>query len=388
MIPIKNTLADFILQIENLADKIFACQNTEELYIYLRTYKTYCYLYGLNEKCKIFIPEIEENGDFEDLLNKESSKYFSENDTFFLQEKDKLQNILLRNLNYLITFLDSFAKSSYYKRFEKLYNKKLDKNELYDILISYFKDENKEMLHLFEELMAEERFYRLKDERILKSNALSIFNPLEKKSNVLIRKDLIDLRFLEAYVHETAHVYDSNNLSKTKSEVDVSLYNSNSFFNETLSTAYSLDLYNYLIKNSLYKDYAVIGLVNTLLAYSLSLDSACLLCALTQEDYLNLYSYLPTKKEIIKMLRKNSQNFPLNENISNEYLEEEVDVSETIQYTYGYLLSKTLLSDKANFSKFLDFRDKNLTIAELKSKGFDLDTNPKILTKHLEEYLD
>ena len=54
MITIQKNLNDFIEQIESLADKIIACNDEDKLYVYLKTYKTLCYLYGLNEKCRVY----------------------------------------------------------------------------------------------------------------------------------------------------------------------------------------------------------------------------------------------------------------------------------------------------------------------------------------------
>ena len=388
MIPLKENLDDFLPQIELLSKKIATCKSKEELYTYLKIYKTLCYLYGVNENCQVYVKRIEKNNYYRHVFEKESNRLALQSDEFFLSERKKLKDIILCDLFALIDLLDNFRTTSYYNKHHKIYDRKIKAEELHDILINFFKDENKELLQIYEQLLNEKRFYRLKDDEYLKSNALSLFNPLDKKSSVLIRGDLTSLRFLEAYIHEIAHVFDSKKLLEDTNEFTVVSYNSESFFNETISTAYSLDLYLYLIKNNLYKDDAIIGLSNTLIAYSLALDSASLLCALTRKDFYALTEAFPTKREIVNMLKKDSKDFIVNDNIAREYLNETVDVTETIQYTYGYLLSKTLLKDKDSLNRFLSIRKKNLTIEELKEDGFDLEASPKVLTKHFEEYLD
>ena len=388
MVPLKGNLNDFLPQIEALSKKIISCKNKRELYIYLKIYKTLCYLYSVNENCQVYVERIEKNNYYRHLFDKESNKLSTQSDEFFLSERVKLKDIILCDLFDLIDLLDKFGATSYYNKHYQLYDRKFNPEELNDILVSFFKDENSEFLQIYQELLREKRFYKLKDSEYLKTNALSIFNPLNKKSSILIRHDLKSLRFLEAYVHEIAHVFDSKKLLEEKNEFAVVSYNSESFFNETISTAYSLELYIYLIENNLYKDDAIIGLLNTLVAYSLALDSASLLCALTRKDYYSLTEVIPTKREIVNMLKKNSKDFILNDNIDREYLNETVDITETIQYTYGYLLSKSLLKDKDNLKKFLNIRKKNLTIEEFRERGFDLRASSKVLTKHFEEYLD
>lgn len=389
MIPINNNLDDIIEKIERLADKIEVTKDEDLLYVYLRTYKAYCHIYNYNNKNNYLVSVLEiDNDDYlQELLIKKANYYFGKTNQFFLEEKATLQDIYLTNLSYLIDFFEKFGNSSYYKSIVNKTYKKIPFKELYDILINFLQEENKEMLLILEEFINEKKFFRLTDNTLFDSNAFSIFNPLEKDSLIFIRKNLTSIRYLEAYVHELAHVYDTRNLLESNNEFTVSQYNSNSIFNETLSTYYSFLLYDYLIKNSLYKDEAIFEYINTLISYSMQLDSASLICALETDDFLRLNNYIPTKKEIISTLKKNSKDFPLN-NINNEYLKEEVNINETINYTYGYLLSKIFLQNKNFKEEFLKIRSNDLKVAELKEKGFALESNPKILTKRLEEYLD
>lgn len=389
MIPINNNLEDIIKKIERLANKIETTKDEDLLYVYLRTYKAYCHIYNYNNKnnYNVSVLEIDTNNYYQELLINKANYYFGKTNQFFLEEKATLQDIYLNNLYYLIDFFESFVNSTYYKKFSKKTSKKKSFKELYDILINFLKEENKEMLLILEEFISENKFFRLTDNTFFDSNAFSIFNPLEKDSLIFIRKNLTSIRYLEAYVHELAHIYDTRNLLENNNEFAVSQYNSNSIFNETISTYYSFLLYNYLIKNSFYKDEAIFEYINTLLSYSIQLDSASLISALEVDDFLRLTNYIPTKEEIIKTLKKNSKEFLLSD-INNEYLKEEVNINEAINYTYGYLLSKILLQNKNSKNEFLKIRNNNLKVAELKKNGFDLESSPKILTKHLEEYLD
>ena len=67
-------------------------------------------------------------------------------------------------------------------------------------------------------------------------------------------------------------------------------------------------------------------------------------------------------------------------------MQENIDISESIQYSFGYLLSKSLIKNN-NYKKFIELENKYPTIADLKEAGFDIEENPKIITKYLEKYL-
>ncbi len=386
MIPIKNNLEDFIEKIEQLGDAICSCNDEEKLYVYLKTYNTFCYLYELNSVDSVFIEEIDSNDFYKDVLDRGCKKDFHKTDTMFLNDKGKLEKICLRDSFYLEDILEDFSKTKFYKDKEKLYNKRFKSNELYDILINFFKEENKEMLDIFEELRESKRFYRLTSSEDLLSNALSIFNPLDKKSSILVRRNLVNIRFLEAYVHEVAHVLDYNSVLKNSNEFETALYASNSLLSEVTSTVYSLKIYDYMLENGILVDDAVIGLANTLLAYTISLDTASLICALSDEDYLKLSLFSPREKDIIDLLKKNNPEFLVNEDLPKDILMEHVDITETMQYAYGCLLSKCLFQ-KNNLDKFLQLKDKYPSVLDLKEAGFDIGKDAHVLTKHLEKYL-
>lgn len=387
MIPIKKNYNDFLKQIELLAEKILTCTDENKTYIYLKAYKALIYLYSLNKKRAIYVEEIEKNAYYKDLDKRKTKEELDLADNFFLEEKSALRDIIYKDLFYDVNLLDTFSNSSFYQKNYKLYNKKFNSEELYDILVNFLKTENKEMLSILEELIEEKRFYYLKDKRNIKANALTLFNPIDKKNNILIRKNLVTLNFLEAYIHEIAHVFDARELVAKTDEFETAIYSSRSVLNETISTFYSLDLYEYLLKNSLYKENAIVGLFNTLTAYTLTMDSAYLLCTLEKDEFVQVKDTFPTKGTLLKIIQEKNSDM-VNDNISPKYLKEEIDISETLQYAYGYLLSKTLLKDKSNLAKFLRIRNNFLIEKELHKEGFDLSADPKILTKHLEEYLD
>ncbi len=385
MIYLRKNLKDFIRQVEKLAEIILNCHDEEKLYIYIRTYRTLCFLYNINSTNSICVEEIDKNEYYNDLLDRLSLKYFNEVDNLFLDEKDNLKELFSKNLFSLIDCLERFSNSSYYKCYGNLLNKKINSLELYDIFLNFLKEENKEMLDLFKELVFEKRIFRLKDKKTIEENALSIFNPLEQRTNILIRKDMVNLSYLDAYVHELAHAYDIEKMKNKSNAFQASIHNTFSNLSESLSTAYTFKVYEYLIKNSIYEEEAVISLANTLLGYSFSMDAATLVCALTREDYLKVSNEIPTKRDIIDLIKNNSKDFLVDDDA--DFLDDKVVIGDVVAYTYGYLISKTLV-DKKNLDDFFEIRDQYPTIEQLKLKGFDLDSDSKVLIKHLEDKLD
>ena len=216
---------------------------------------------------------------------------------------------------------------------------KLTKEEIIEIVFEFMKGLGLETL--FDEFYKNGRIHSTLVGQEEGNLGFTLYNPLNKDTDIFVREFDEDFTSLHTLVHELGHGYDLKRFDGSIDDYNDYFYLS--FYGETISRLFERLLFRYLIKNDIKADMARDKLIDTEdLNHDFLLQTYLL--SVLEDDYLLSGEYLEFKKE--KIIKKVRRHF-MDEECVREFLDRitDLDISDACNYAYGDILSMFLCEE-------------------------------------------
>lgn len=213
----------------------------------------------------------------------------------------------------------------------------INPNEFLDILYQFA--ESYKVETYFKDMIENKKIYIGKKRKVY-SEAYSLYDPIEKKSSILIKNFKCDLNNQRKICHELGHVIDFSKLDSIK----VNEYVLRSFYIEVLSITFERLFLRYIRKNNISND--VNKLYSNFLEIRHDYIFLALLFASFDKEFLkedNGYGINSTPEEIVNNIDLNYEIYRKEEIMKFIRLVDNFDLRETFIYTYGDIISLTLV---------------------------------------------
>lgn len=303
----------------------------------------------------------------------------------FLNNKDFHSEMLSSGFSDVSDLFEEYCESDDYNKLFGVYNKPLDskKNEDYDLLVNFFKDVNPTLNDLFLEMVDKKRFYKL-NPLLFENGGFTVYNPIEKISNVIIKEKMPSIGYLATFVHEMGHVFDDNDFMKRFSVKDSMRLTSENMFIEVLSTYYEQRFYEWLLENNIRREETKLCYVNYMTSYLDALGDAVLFSLIPDEYHNAAVAGFFTSDDLVSVVEKKH-------NISTG-LECEADLTipefdDAINYGYGFVLANGISHDEKMFNDYLNIRNGMFDRNKLINIGLTPETTCKKLIKNMEWFI-
>lgn len=209
-------------------------------------------------------------------------------------------------------------------------------------------------------------------------------NPITKSTDIFVRNFGYNLRCLNTLIHEIGHLYDFQDNFTSR---DYNNYYYNSIYNEVLSRLFERYFIRFMIDNNYYKEeikYLLYEFENINHNFILQTYLISLLDKETLENTNNLeISTKSIEKELKKIYRYEEDDALFNMIQSYKF----IDISQSLSYTYGDILSLILLDKIDNIkdvklTSFYKFRKELFKEEQL--EDIELDNYKKLYKKEID----
>ena len=209
-------------------------------------------------------------------------------------------------------------------------------------------------------------------------------NPITKSTDIFVRNFGYNLRCLNTLIHEIGHLYDFQDNFTSR---DYNNYYYNSIYNEVLSRLFERYFIRFMIDNNYYKEeikYLLYEFENINHNFILQTYLISLLDKETLENTNNLeISTKLLEKELKKIYRYEEDDALFNMIQSYKF----IDISQSLSYTYGDILSLILLDKIDNIkdvklTSFYKFRKELFKEEQL--EDIELDNYKKLYKKEID----
>ena len=209
----------------------------------------------------------------------------------------------------------------------------------------------------------------------------TLYNPVENESNVFFSSRIHSLRLLSLIVHELSHVEDFSDYFQKASSINVCLYQMRSPFCEVPAFYNQFRLYEYLLKNDIYKDAVMVELTSEFNGLIDFMDDLLLFSVFSSNELRKRSNFISREKILADVLEQGEENdfFEFDE---SELVNENISLDDSIQYSYGPLLAIALMDDEALYRKFSMIRGDYFDKDKLSSIGLSQeDVSQKVMKK-------
>ena len=281
-----------------------------------------------------------------------------------------------------VDVVEDFGDSDYYNSIFWKSSPIISDFEIQDILSSFFRDCCPEMQELFDSFLEQKKFYMLPQSELFSGrDGCTLYNPVENESNVFFSSRIHSLRLLSLIVHELSHVEDFSDYFQKASSINVCLYQMRSPFCEVPAFYNQFRLYEYLLKNDIYKDAVMVELMSEFKGLIDFMDDLLLFSVFSSNELRKRSNFISREKILADVLEQGEGNdfFEFDE---SGLVNENISLDDSIQYSYGPLLAIALMDDEALYRKFSMIRGDYFDKDKLSSIGLSQeDVSQKVMKK-------
>lgn len=373
---------DLYRQIKNMEEHFIDCTSANSSAVYYGAYQNLVEFYFSATYRNPCNPKINRNKfvRFSGLqqLNSISHKRIEH----FIQNQKNHSSFISSSIFDFVDVVNDFIDSDYFNSVFWKSSPIISDFEGQDILSSFFKERCPNMQGLFDSFLEQKKFYMLPHGELFSDrDGCTLYNPVENESNVFFSSSVHSLRLLSLIVHELSHVEDFLDYFQHASSINVCLYQMRSPFCEVPAFYNQFHLYEYLLKNDIYKDAVMVELMSEFNGLIDSMNNLLLL-SMFSPSKLRKRSVSISKEEILDDVLERVQEECLFEYDESTVVNENVSLDDSIQYSYGPLLAIAMMDDEALYRKFSMIRGDYFDKDKLSSVGLSQDgVSQKVLKK-------
>ena len=373
---------DLYRQIKNMEEHFIDCTSANSSAVYYGAYQNLVEFYFSATYQNPCNPKINRNKfvRFSGLqqLNSISHKRIEH----FIQNQKNHSSFISSSIFDFVDVVNDFIDSDYFNSVFWKSSPIISDFEGQDILSSFFKERCPNMQGLFDSFLEQKKFYMLPHGELFSDrDGCTLYNPVENESNVFFSSRIHSLRLLSLIVHELSHVEDFSDYFRKASSINVCLYQMRSPFCEVPAFYNQFHLYEYLLKNDIYKDAVMVELMSEFNGLIDSMNNLLLL-SMFSPSKLRKRSVSISKEEILDDVLERVQEECLFEYDESAVVNENVSLDDSIQYSYGPLLAIAMMDDEALYRKFSMIRGDYFDKDKLSSVGLSQDgVSQKVLKK-------
>lgn len=260
-------------------------------------------------------------------------------------------------------------------------NSKISVQEEKEILTEYFHTEGK---NLYSKTKGKIHFLNPSklDLNQEANDSISIYLPLTDEGIITVCNLNNKVSKMGALIHELGHTEDWFSFRKLHSRKSTSIYAKNiaSLYSEVKSTYNEYKFYDYLLKNNIYSTDTLTALALVTNEYFRNLDYASLI-GYIPSDFLKENNLIVYRED----LRKSSINIPEVIPYLKE-MEDEITFDDALTYSYGMMLSFSLLENPDLYDKFEKLQEPFLHKEKLDKAGFTDEVIAKSMVKRMNKY--
>lgn len=373
---------DLYRQIKNMEEHFLDCTNANSSAAYYGTYQNLVQFYYRATYQNPCNPKINRNKyvKFAGLqqLNSISHKRLEH----FIQSQTDHLSFISSSFFDFVDVVEDFGDSDYYNSIFWKSSPIISDFEIQDILSSFFRDCCPEMQELFDSFLEQQKFYMLPQSELFSGrDGCTLYNPVENESNVFFSSRIHSLRLLALIVHELSHVEDFSDYFQKASSINVCLYQMRSPFCEVPAFYNQFRLYEYLLKNDIYKDAVMVELMSEFNGLIDFMDDLLLFSVFSSNELRKRSNFISREKILADVLEQGEENdfFEFDE---SELVNENISLDDSIQYSYGPLLAIAMMDDEALYRKFSMIRGDYFDKDKLSSIGLSQeDVSQKVMKK-------
>lgn len=387
MITLNDNYDDIRKQIDYIRTNLWRCKTKKEAMAYMESYNTLVMFYFLCTGINLLDKKIKKNKYMSEMVAEQSNAQYYKFHQNFLDHKLFHKEMITSSFFDMVDFLEEFEEGEeYLKLFQSYHPYSIDKKEQYEILTSFFQEEDIVLKDIFDSLKKQGHFYYLPpDYSINEGNPLTLFNPAQNISNLFFSKPIHSIEDLQGLVHELGHVRDLIDIKTRISTKAQQMYTMNkSIYTETLSTEYEQRFLSFLIENNIHKEEAIRAYYHHFNDYLSVMDNTLLLTLLPDQYHLLAVEGRLSFNEVLMLVEGNED---ICYNSTNLEEEDFPEFSDCLDYSYGLLLSPILMNDKEVRDQFLNIRHDYFDERKLQAIGITPERAKKDTMKMLTKYL-
>lgn len=285
---------------------------------------------------------------FYELLSKKKTKYFEtlSKDTYDevlakirILNHHKIQNIittreehkrLFSSLNIILEDANLFGLDE-----EKSVDDVPNENEMYEIILDFFKYHNKNAVYIFNNLIKEKRIFKIPNKSEL-DKAYNISNLFQSNFYIFIKEGNNSVTTMASIVHEIGHSMDEIQLLYSRGRREFNYYTAKSFLIEAISTMYEKEFLNFLLEEGIYREYVEQEIKNHYYTFQFFSEQTELLLYLPSNLLKMDYYKIISKQDFIHYLEDDGSLIVDYDAIDNP---SEMDLSSNLDFCYGFVLS-------------------------------------------------
>lgn len=377
MILLNTDYEDLYRQLKDIENSFLDCTNPNTSAVYYGTYQTLAQFYVFATGENPWNSRINHNKyvlySGSQRLNSLGKKRVEE----FIQKQKEHLSFVSSTFFDFSDFFNDFVDSLDYYNIYTTREFEISEAEGREILYSFFEKYNPKMRDLFDSFLDRDKFYMIPDSNLYSyQDGCTFYNPVENDCDVFLQPKIRSLRLLSLIIHELSHVDDAFSYAHQTSPVNVSLYHMRSPFCEVPSYYYQLSFYDFLIKNNIYKENAVVEVVTEMNNAIQSMDNLLLLSLYPSKKLRKQSAFLSKREVFDSVLESQGKDCPIefDENFASgcdgmEVSNEMISLDDALQYSYGPLLGLAMLGDDELYRKFSMIRDSYFDSQKLSSIG-------------------
>ena len=373
---------DLYRQIKNMEEHFIDCTSANSSAVYYGAYQNFVEFYFSATYQNPCNPKINRNKfvRFSGLqqLNSISHKRIEH----FIQNQKNHSSFISSSIFDFVDVVNDFIDSDYFNSVFWKSSPIISDFEGQDILSSFFKERCPNMQGLFDSFLEQKKFYMLPHGELFSDrDGCTLYNPVENESNVFFSSRIHSLRLLALIVHELSHVEDFSDYFQKASSINVCLYQMRSPFCEVPAFYNQFRLYEYLLKNDIYKDAVMVELMSEFNGLIDFMDDLLLFSVFSSNELRKRSNFISREKILADVLEQGEENdfFEFDE---SGLVNENISLDDSIPYSYGPLLAIALMDDEALYRKFSMIRGDYFDKDKLSSIGLSQeDVSQKVMKK-------
>ena len=373
---------DLYRQIKNMEEHFIDCTSANSSAVYYGAYQNLVEFYFSATYQNPCNPKINRNKfvRFSGLqqLNSISHKRIEH----FIQNQKNHSSFISSSIFDFVDVVNDFIDSDYFNSVFWKSSPIISDFEGQDILSSFFKERCPNMQGLFDSFLEQKKFYMLPHGELFSDrDGCTLYNPVENESNVFFSSSVHSLRLLSLIVHELSHVEDFLDYFQHASSINVCLYQMRSPFCEVPAFYNQFHLYEYLLKNDIYKDAVMVELMSEFNGLIDFMDDLLLFSVFSSNELRKRSNFISREKILADVLEQGEENdfFEFDE---SGLVNENISLDDSIPYSYGPLLAIALMDDEALYRKFSMIRGDYFDKDKLSSIGLSQeDVSQKVMKK-------
>lgn len=383
MLPINYDYSDLAKQLCDVGKQFSKCKTVEERFLVYETYlglvDSYFTVTG-KEYCnkKLYRSFMKEGKDF-------FLEIYASNFNNFLVNKDFHANLMLSCYESLDSFFQDFCESSYCGRLEK---KKIppineETNEDCSLLMKFFHEKAPELYPLYQMVIDSGNLYAVSEDDWLREG-LSIFNLVQKKTNVFVSPSNPSFKELSIAPHELGHVEEFYHFLNYYPIMDTLQYFASGCLSEVVSTYYEQLFLEFYINHGNRRDDAILAMADCFERGLNDVWNSYVLALLPQKSLEEI------KDANVELSSTETELMELGL-LSPSCLSEEdriISVGISPIYAYGFLLANYFLEHPDSYTLFQEKKNQSFSPEFLESLGITTESLSKTLVKRGERLFD